>query len=156
MRAPYTQLYLHCAWATWDREPLVTPLIEQPVYAFVLAKTRELRCVPLAIGGTADHVHLLVRWASTISVADFVGEVKGSSSHFVGHQLVPGGSFKWQGAYGAFTVSQDHVGAVRDYIRRQKEHHAMRTLVPVWEQTLDERTDAQSQPTRGVSDGAAK
>lgn len=57
MRAPFTQLYLHCLWATWDREPLVTAQIEQPVYAFILAKTRELRCAPIAIGGTSDHLH---------------------------------------------------------------------------------------------------
>jgi len=42
MRVPFTQLYLHCLWATWDREPLVTAQIEQPVYAFILAKTQEL------------------------------------------------------------------------------------------------------------------
>ncbi len=88
MRAPFTQLYLHCLWATWDREPLVTAQIEQPVYAFILAKTRELRGVPIAIGGTADHVHLLVRWSPTVSVAELIGEVKGASSHFVAHQLL--------------------------------------------------------------------
>lgn len=66
MRAPFTQLYLHCVWATWDRMPLVVPQIEQAVYGAVLAKSRELNCEPLAIGGMPDHVHLLVGfWKST-------------------------------------------------------------------------------------------
>ena len=142
MRAPFTQLYLHCLWATWDRQPLVTAQIEQPVYAFILAKTRELRCVPITIGGTPDHVHLLVRWSPTMSVAEFIGEVKGASSHFVAHQLLPDGFFKWQGAYGAFTVSRDQVERTRHYIEHQKEHHAMQTVVSAWEQTMSERSDS--------------
>ena len=142
MRAPFTQLYLHCLWATWDREPLITAQIEQPVYAFILAKTRELRCVPIAIGGMADHVHLLVRWSPTVSVAEFIGEVKGASSHFVGHQLLPAGFFKWQGAYGAFTVSRDQMEHVRHYIEHQKEHHATQMVIVAWEQTMSERSDS--------------
>lgn len=32
MRAPYTQLYLHIIWATWDRLPLITPEIENRIF----------------------------------------------------------------------------------------------------------------------------
>ena len=28
MRSPYTQLYLHIVWATWDRLPLITETIK--------------------------------------------------------------------------------------------------------------------------------
>jgi len=136
MRAPFTQLYIHYVWAAWDREPLVTSQIERPMYAFILAKTRELRCVPVAVGGTMDHVHLLVRWTPTVTVADFIGEVKGASSHFVAHQLLPGAFFKWQGAYGAFTVSREQVERVRRYIEQQKHHHTRQTVVPAWEPTF--------------------
>jgi putative transposase len=65
MRSRFTQLYLHSVWATWDRMPLLVPTIEQTVYAAILAKCRQLDCEPLAIGGTADHVHLSVRFSST-------------------------------------------------------------------------------------------
>ena len=153
MRAPFTQRYLHCVWATWDREPLLTAPIEQPVYAFILAKTRALRCVPIAVGGTESHVHLLVRWSSTVSIAEFLGDVKGSSSHFVTHQHLPGAFFKWQGSYGAFTVSRDHVEVVRHYIEQQKQHHAMQTVVAEWEQTTSEPSDA-AEPDESDEPGA--
>ena len=32
-------------------------------------------------------------------------------------------NFSWQRGYGAFTVSQSNVAAVRHYIARQKGHH---------------------------------
>jgi hypothetical protein len=41
MRAPYTELYLHCVWATWDRLPLITDEIEGAVYAAIHAKGTE-------------------------------------------------------------------------------------------------------------------
>ena len=124
MRAPYTQLYLHCVWATWDRLPLLTPEIERPVYAAILAKCKEMKCLVLAIGGMPDHVHLLVRMHTTVSVANLLKGVKGASSHLVTHKIANGKFFKWQGTYGAFTICKDRVPTVKNYIERQKEHHS--------------------------------
>ena len=134
MRAPYTQLYLHCVWATWDRLPLITPDLEAPLYGAVLDKCQRLQCVPLAIGGVEDHIHLLVRFPTTLPIATLLHEIKGSSSHLVTHVLQPAAFFKWQGAYGAFTVQKDGVPVLQDYIRNQKAHHAAHRLVPHWEQ----------------------
>src|SRR5438552_9082654 len=81
LRAPYTELYLHCVWATWDRLPLITPDIEEQIYASIAAKCNDLNCYVLAIGGVTDHVHLLVRFPTTLSVSTLAGEAKGASSH---------------------------------------------------------------------------
>ena len=136
MRAPYTQLYLHCVWATWDRLPLISPDIEQPLFAAILDKCRQLKCKPIAIGGMPDHVHLLLMLHTTVTVANLVKEVKGSSSHLITQKIKPGDFFKWQGAYGAFTVSKGAVPRVRAYIEHQKEHHASEELHPQWEMSV--------------------
>jgi putative transposase len=133
MKNPYTQLYFHCVWGTWDRLPLLTSPIEQPIYAAILAKCRELKCEPLAINGMPDHVHLLVRLHTTIPVAQLLKEVKGASSHLATHEVAPGEFFKWQGTYGAFTLSKSALPEVKAYIERQKEHHAQGKLTPEWE-----------------------
>ncbi len=135
MRAPFTQLYLHCVWATWDRLPLITPLIERAVYAAVLDKCLELKCEGLAIGGMPDHVHLLVRFHTTIAIADLLKEIKGSSSHLVTHKVTPDQLFKWQGGYGAFTIRKSEIPSVQAYIERQKEHHTQNSLWADFEQT---------------------
>ncbi len=90
---------------------------------------------PLAINGTEDHVHVLVRFPSTLSIAQLVKEMKGASSHLVNHEIRPAASFKWQGGYGAFTVSKDEVPRLMAYIREQKRHHANRTVNPDVERT---------------------
>ena len=138
MRSPFTQLYLHCVWATWDRLPLITPQIERSLYASILGKCQKLKCNTLAIGGMPDHVHLLVRLHTTVAVADLLKEIKDSSSHLVTHEITPGEFFKWQGAYGAFTVDKDAVPRIKAYIERQREHHAQNDLWHEWELSMIE------------------
>ena len=135
MRAPYTQLYLHCVWATWDRLPLITPAIEARLYPCIAAKCHELKCEMIAIGGMPDHVHLLVRLPTTLAVATLLKEVKGASSHLVTHEITLNDFFKWQGAYGAFTVSKDGVKTVADYINNQQAHHTTARLIADWEKS---------------------
>ncbi len=133
MRAPYTQLYLHCVWATWDRLPLITPAVEARLYPAIVAKCCEFRCEVMAVGGIEDHVHLCVRFPTTLAIATLVKEVKGASSHLVTHEITPNDFFKWQGAYGAFTVSKNGVKALVAYINDQKTHHADKSLNEDWE-----------------------
>lgn len=123
MRRPWTELYLHLVWATWDRLPLITEVIRGPVYACIQAECKSLGAEVIAVGGVDDHVHLLVRVPASLAPAMLVKQAKGASSHLVNHQLDPGTVFKWQGGYGAFSVSKRLVPKVRDYILRQEEHH---------------------------------
>jgi len=141
MRSPYTQLYLHIVWATWDRLPLITEQVKPRLYAAIAAKCHELKCVPLAIGGIADHVHLLVRLHTTVAVATLAKEVKGASSHLVTHEIAPDQFFKWQGSYGAFTLRKSEAPNVQAYIERQAEHHAAVDLWEEWEQTATEEDE---------------
>lgn len=138
MRTPYTQLYLHLVWATWDRLPLITAGVERRLYDAIAAKCRQLKCVPLAIGGVEDHVHLLVRLYRTVPVSKLVKDVKGSSSHLVTHEIMPEEFFKWQGAYGAFTLRKDEMPRVKAYVENQKERHATGDLIAEWERVVDE------------------
>jgi putative transposase len=123
MREPHTELYVHVVWSTWDRLPQLVPALIGPVYACVQAQCRALKADVIAIGGTATHVHLLVRVPATLAIAVLVKQVKGASSHLVTHEYSPLDGFKWQGAYGAFTVSSADVPRICEYIRKQEEHH---------------------------------
>lgn len=136
MRAPYTQLYLHMTWSTWDRLPLITEAMEPRIYAAIAVKCRELDCEPIAIGGVADHVHVLVRLHPAVTVANLAKEIKGASSHLVSHAITPDQFFKWQGGYGAFTIRKAEVGHVKGYIENQKQHHAQSQLQTDWEPGL--------------------
>ena len=106
MRAPFTQLYVHLVWSTWDRAPVITTNIVARLYASMLAKCKEMKCEPIAIGGIDNHVHLLIHLHPAVAVADLVKNVKGASSHLINHEIAPGLNFRWQGAYGAFSTAK--------------------------------------------------
>ncbi|MEQ8537059.1 MAG: IS200/IS605 family transposase [Coleofasciculus sp. D1-CHI-01] len=133
MRSNFTQLYLHCVWATWDRLPLLTSDIQEAVYAAIIGECQQLKCTVIALGGIEDHVHLLISFLPTIAVSDLIKQVKGSSSHLVTHEIKPGEFFKWQGSYGAFTVSHNNLDQVANYIRNQPIHHRHKSIIPTWE-----------------------
>ena len=138
MRRNKLALYLHLVWATWDRLPLLEPGIERPLYRCIESQAREEGCVVLALNGVSDHVHLLVQIPATVTIANLVKQVKGESSHFVNEELAPSGQFKWQGTYGAFSVSRWDVKRVIGYVERQKEHHQANEVWPEWEQAFEE------------------
>ena len=123
------EVYLHLVWATWDRLPLLTPAVRERVYLCIRHEAARLKAEIIAIGGIEDHVHVLLRLPATISIADLVKQLKGSSSHLANHEVLPRG-FKWQGGYGCGSVSRRLVPTVRNYVLRQEEHHREGTIYP--------------------------
>jgi REP element-mobilizing transposase RayT len=113
--------------------PLISEHIETELYAAIAKKCRQLECEPIAIGGTDDHIHLLVSLHTNISVSQLVKDVKGSSSHLINHKIRPNESFKWQGGYGVFSVSNEALPKICTYIKNQKEHHRENKLENDWE-----------------------
>ena len=141
MRRNKLAVYLHLNWATWDRLPLIAPNIERRLYRNIESQAQQMGCAVLALNGTSDHTHLLVSIPSTITIAELVKQVKGVSSHFANEELVPDNQFKWQGNYGAFSVSRWDLDKIIAYIKRQKEHHDANDLVNEWEECFEEFYD---------------
>ena len=137
MRHNKLALFLHLVWSTWDRQPLITPDIERRLHRNIESEARKMGCVVLAINGTEDHVHVLVQIPTTITIANLLKQIKGVSSHFVNETLRPATKFKWQGHYGAFTVSRWDVSKIKAYIKRQKEHHRSDNLVTEFETSFE-------------------
>jgi putative transposase len=129
MRDTYTCLHTHIIWTTWDRAPLIKDDREGDIYAVIQSECRDMKAFVKAIGGTENHVHVLVDVPPSVSIANLAKQMKAVSSLMVNTQFGPRGCFKWQGAYGAFAVSRNDVDTVTAYIRNQKEHHAMKTTI---------------------------
>ncbi|GAB4564978.1 MAG: IS200/IS605 family transposase [Anaerolineae bacterium] len=146
MRQDTIALYIHLVWATWDRLPLISPEVERPLHRAIAAQIQKMGCTLIALNSVPDHVHILVRIPSTLSVATLVKQIKGVSSHFVNEVLKPPHTFKWQGFYGAFSVSRWDVDRVANYVRRQKEHHNIGDLIEALESTSEEAIDDTSHP----------
>jgi REP element-mobilizing transposase RayT len=82
----------------------------------------------LTIGGTANHVHLLVSLSKNVALSGLVMNVKKDSSKWIKTKGVGFRDFHWQDGYGAFTVGESQVAALSKYIARQKEKHRNMTF----------------------------
>src|SRR5689334_14777392 len=97
--ASFTDLYYHCIWSTKNREPTITEAVEEVIYGYIRGKCSSMNVLVHALNGPEDHVHLACSIPPTISIADFLHKVKGSSGHEANQFLGATGSF-WQPKYG--------------------------------------------------------
>ncbi len=127
----YHRNFTHFVWSTWDRAPLLEGEIERDAYALIRAQCTQMKVTLYALGGVADHVHLLVSLPRTLCLSDFMEAVKGVSSRALNDTHgSPTWAFKWQGSYSDHSVSASHMTRVRLYIENQKQHHADNSLWP--------------------------
>ena len=123
MPSSWTQNIYHAVFSTKHRAPTITLEIEERLHPFIGGILKDLRCIPIAINGTADHLHVLTIYPSDLSHADMLRHVKKRSSEWIHNTFQGMSEFAWQEGYGGFTVSKSLIDDVAEYIRRQKEHH---------------------------------
>lgn len=140
------KVYVHLIFSTKHRERVIFDEIRTDLHAYMGGILNGQGSQPLEINSEPDHVHAMFVLPRTETLSDVVGNVKKSSTDWLRTQDQRLASFFWQGGYGAFSVSQSAVEDVRDYIRRQREHHQrvsfqeeFRTFLRRYEIEFDER-----------------
>ena len=119
----FSRHYDHLIVATKKRRPDLKPELLKGVGELIAETLRHRRCILLAFGGTADHVHLLIEIHRSKSLAQIVRDIKSVGSDWLRAQGAAEGGFSWQSGWAAFSVSHSNLKSVRDYIGRQKEIH---------------------------------
>jgi putative transposase len=143
---------LHFVWGTYDRLPKLTPEVMEVAEQCIRAVGDEFHCTVIAIGGTVDHVHILVHFATTISIGDFAQEMKGYSTRVINERF-PDLYFKWQGSYGVFPVTPNLKPRVIAYIKNQEKHHHDKTTITTLEDTFTPKKTPQTQTISAVRAG---
>ncbi len=127
MADTYTNIHLHIVFSTKNRRPLVRESLRERLYQYMGGVVRNHRGLLVEIGGMPDHVHLLVGW-NTGAVSDLVRGLKSDSTKWVKATFPDSSDFRWQTGGGIFSVSASQIERVRQYIRKQEEHHRRLTF----------------------------
>src|SRR5277367_4238425 len=116
----YVQNAVHIVFSTKDRRETIGEDLRRKMWAYVggICRKQEIFCH--AVGGTGDHIHLLIRVPADLSVGRAVDLIKSNSSKWMKAHVV---NFAWQEGYGAFSVSASMVPDVLRYIENQEAHH---------------------------------
>lgn len=119
-----SNVLVHIVFSTKERRPfLQDAVLRDEMHHYLGGISQCLECPPVRVGGVPDHVHILARQSRTITLADWVKELKRGSSLWIKEREPALEAFHWQAGYGAFSVSQSQSARVDNYIARQEEHH---------------------------------
>lgn len=132
------RIYYHLVWATKKRQPLITADKEPELYNYIIGKADNLGSIIHAIGGVENHIHLIDSIPPSLSVANFVKNIKGSSAHHLNHSLTNSDLFIWQRGYGVFSLGGKQLPQAVDYVLNQKAHHLQGTTISSLEQDSSE------------------
>lgn len=124
MAQSLSNILVHITFSIKERRPFLSDASQRTaLHAYLGAISMRLDCPVVRVGGADDHVHVLARQARTTSVAEWVKEIKRTSSQWAKTQGKSLRGFQWQAGYGAFSVSQSLSHKVDRYIEDQEQHH---------------------------------
>ena len=125
MSHAYARNHLHVIFGTKGRRSSIKPTVQENLWAYIRGIARNYNMDLEAIGGTDNHVHLLLVLPPKLSLSHALRAIKANSSKWMNES---GHLFAWQEGYAAFSVSASLVEAVTEYIHNQPEHHKKRTF----------------------------
>ena len=119
----FANLYYHIMFHTKYNAMAINVENERILYSYINGFCNNYGVKLLRLGGMPDHIHMLVNMPTTVSVSDFVKQLKVATSKM----LYQDGHFPyfegWQNGYSAFTYAFKDIDMIINYIKGQKEHY---------------------------------
>lgn len=125
----YYKIWIHSIWSTKNRYPFLTNGIRYKVFNHIIENAKEKGFFIDMINGYTDHCHVLISLNPKYAISEVVNNFKGEASHWINSEKLTTTHFAWQEGYSAFSVSESQVEKVRNYIKRQEEHHKKQSYV---------------------------
>jgi REP element-mobilizing transposase RayT len=134
----YRQIYYQIVFSTRMREMTINETHEQELYKYIWGIINNHKCKLYRINSMPDHIHIFSDLHPSLSLSDFVKDIKVASSLWMKESGKFPSFTNWQEGYGAFTYSQKEKDRVIDYIKNQKQHHAKENFFDEYKRLLKE------------------
>lgn len=121
-------ILLHVVFSTKYRKSVLADAWRDELFAYIGGTVKDHKSTLLKAGGIEDHVHLLLRIHPEFAISKTIQLLKANSSKWINDNRRTKEPFQWQRGYGAFSVSQSMSETVKDYLARQREHHAKKSF----------------------------
>lgn len=110
---------------------MIPERLRDPLHGYLVTVIRDTGCVPIAVGGVADHVHLLFGLGRERAPWEVVNKIKTTSAKWIKSRdgaLADDQSFRWQEGSGVFSLGQSQLDEAVAYVRGQERHHRLMTF----------------------------
>jgi putative transposase len=126
MSHTYVSELVHCVFSTKQRRNPIKPEVQTDLWSFLGGIARKNKCKALMVGGTENHIHILLSLPADVALSKAMQLIKGASSRWMNETHTK--DFAWQQGYGAFTVGVSQQADTIAYIQSQAEHHRKRSF----------------------------
>ena len=124
----YRQLLYHLVFRTKNSIPSINQENTEQLYSYISGIIRNKNSNLYRINGSEDHLHILTDLHPSVALADFMRELKASTSKWIKEKGIFPLFDGWAEGYGAFTCSWYDLGDLIEYIRNQREHHEKKSF----------------------------
>jgi len=119
----YTRLLYHIVFRTKYSKNTIPAEHEKELYAYIMGIIKNKKSKLYRIGGTENHLHLLVDIHPTFALSDFMRELKEHSSKWLATNPNFPDFEGWAVSFAGFTYNLNNKQTIINYIKNQKEHH---------------------------------
>ncbi|MGD9629078.1 MAG: IS200/IS605 family transposase [Pyrinomonadaceae bacterium] len=123
MANTYTQIYVQIVFAVRERDGLIAPEWKEELFKYIAGIIKNRGQKLIAIGGVADHIHILIAASPDIALSDLVREIKTASGKWINGRRLVRGKFYWQEGFGAFSYSKSQLDDVAKYVLNREIRH---------------------------------
>jgi putative transposase len=124
----YRQLLYHLVFRTKDSKPAIKQENVDQLYAYISGIIKNQKSHLYRINGIENHLHIITDLHPSIALADFMREVKASSSLWMKNSGLFPSFIGWAEGYGSFTCSYKDLARLIDYVKNQQEHHKKKSF----------------------------
>jgi REP element-mobilizing transposase RayT len=124
----YRQLLYHIVFRTKDSKPTINQNNVGQLYSCISGIIKNKNSHLYQINGVENHLHILTDIHPAVALADFVREIKVSSSLWMKETNLFSAFNGWAEGYGSFTCSYLDLGRLIHYVSNQYEHHKKKSF----------------------------
>ena len=129
--------WLHLIWSTKERFPYFSDTDKARKVISIFKDICVQHEIYYKIGYVnPEHVHLLVDLPVSLSIEKMMQFLKGTSSHTINEKGIFTARFSWAKRYAAFSVSNNQINNIIQYINNQDEHHKRVSFMDEGEQYM--------------------
>jgi putative transposase len=123
MPKDFISCIMHVVVGTYGLRNFLTADIrgQLSTYLSAVSKSKGMRLV--ALGGTENHLHILLALPAKLSLESAILPLKQSSTTWLRQNFEALRSFSWSTGYAAFSISRSQVDSTLLYIQNQEQYH---------------------------------
>ena len=124
----YRRIIYQVVFGTKNRKNTLEEKELENLYKYIWGILNRKKCFLYSLGGTSNHIHIIMDLHPSIALADLVKDIKLVTTIWIKKGNIFPMFEGWQEGYGAFTYGIKEKEYLIQYVKNQKAHHQKTTF----------------------------